>query len=144
MAEANYGKYAKYVVLGPKANQDTPEFLERSVTDIIYLDDEVIKGAWNVICAWFWPRKEPLTVIPEPHHHDQHEVVAFFGSNPQDPFDLCAEVELWMENQKLTLTKSCLVYIPGGMKHAPLKLIRIDRPIFHFSSVTETAWERKQ
>jgi hypothetical protein len=142
MAEANYGKYSKYVVTKSQP-QKLPTLPKGSVTDMAYLDDEVVKGAWNVICAWFWPRKEPLVVIPEPHFHDQHEVVAFFGSNPEDPFDLCAEVELWMEDQKLTLTKSCMVYIPAKMKHSPLKLIRIDRPIFHFSSVTEAAWVRK-
>src|SRR4030043_1350654 len=125
MAESNYGKYAKYVVLGPKPNQLTPPLPKGSVTNMAYLDGEVIEGAWNVICAWFWPRTEPLTVIPEPHHHNQNEVICFFGSDPKDPFDLCGEVELWMEDQKMTLTKSCLVFAPAGMKHCPLKLIRI-------------------
>ena len=40
-----------------------------------YLDDAVTRGSWNVITAWFWPRQEPLVVIPEPHHHEEHEVV---------------------------------------------------------------------
>jgi hypothetical protein len=29
-----------------------------------------------VVTAWFWPRQEPLAVIPEPHCHDEHEVCA--------------------------------------------------------------------
>lgn len=142
MAEANYGKYAKYVVTEPQP-QKLPPLPAGTVTNMAYLDNEVVKGAWNVICAWFWPRKEAITVIPDPHHHDQNEVVAFFGSDPKNPLDLCGEVEFWMEDQKLTLTKSGLVYIPAGMKHSPLKLIRVDRPIFHFSSVTEAEWVRK-
>ena len=61
-------------------------------------------------------------------------------SDPKDPFDLCGQVEFWMEETRMVLDKSCLIYIPGGMRHAPLRFLRIDRPIFHFSSVTEPAW----
>jgi hypothetical protein len=142
MVESNYGDYAKYVVIEPQPSK-LPPLPEGSVTNMAYLDGEVIEGAWNVICAWFWPRKEPMVVIPEPHYHDENEVIAFFGTNSEDPFDLCAVVELWMEDQKLTLTKSCLVYVPAKMKHSPLTLVKIDRPIFHFSSVTESKWIRK-
>ena len=114
-----------------------------SVTNMCYLDDTVIPGSWNVITAWFWPRTEPLVVIPDAHYHEEREVVCFYGSDPDDPFDLCGEVEFWFEDQKILLTKSSLLYVPAGMKHSPLVLNRIDRPIFHFSSVTEAAWVRK-
>jgi hypothetical protein len=143
MGDADFGGYGKYVVHGPKPNQPTPETPPGSVTDMVYLDGEVIPGAWNVICAWFWPREEPLAVIPEQHFHDEHEVVAFFGSDPEDPFDLCGEVEWYMEGKKLIFQRSCLVYVPAGMRHGPLILNRIDRPVFHFSSVTESGWIRK-
>ncbi len=142
MVESNYGDYAKYVVIKSQPGK-LPPLPEGSVTNMAYLDGEVIEGAWNVICAWFWPRKEPMVVIPEPHYHDKNEVIAFFGTNFEDPFDLGAVVELQMENQKLTLTKSCLVYVPAKMEHSPLTLVRVDRPIFHFSSVTESEWIRK-
>lgn len=102
-------KYAKYILTRPKPERTVPRLPEGAVTDIIYLDDEVIKGAFNVICAWFWPRQEPLTVVPDAHKHNTNEVVTFFGSNPDDPFDLCGEVEFWMEGERQTLTKSCLV-----------------------------------
>jgi hypothetical protein len=142
MIEPQYGKYAKYVVVNSQPAK-LPALPQGSVTDMAYVDGEVVPGAWNVICAWFWPRTEPLLVIPEAHYHDNGEVICFFGSNPQDPFDLCGIVELWMEDTKLTLTKSCAVFVPAKMKHSPLKLIKIDRPIFHFSSVTESQWIRK-
>ena len=140
MDNAGYGKYSKYVVYGPKPNQPTPPLGPGAVTDMAYLDDEVIPGSWNVISAWFWPRSDEMVVIREPHVHDEHEVVCFFGSNPDDPFDLCGQVEFWMEDQRMVLDKSCLLYIPARMVHNPLKFLRIDRPIFHFSSVTESKW----
>jgi len=50
MAES---KYSKYVLTEPKPNRPVPPLPPGTVTDMIYLDDEVIKGAFNVICAWF-------------------------------------------------------------------------------------------
>ena len=143
MPESNYGNYAKYVVTETQPAK-LPPFPKDLGTPLAYLDGEVIKGAWNIITAWVWPCREPWVAIPEPHFHDQHEVLGFFGSNPQDPFDLCGTIEFWMEDTKLTLTKSCMVYVPAKMKHSPLKVLNIERPIFHFSSVTESEWIRKQ
>jgi hypothetical protein len=133
-------KHMKYVVTELKPDRPLPPLPKGSVTDVMFLDDEVIKGAFNVICAWFWPRKEPLQIIPEPHSHDNNEVIAFFGSNPEDPHDLCGEVEIWLEDEKLTINKSCAIFVPAGMKHNPLKFNRIDRPIFHFSILTENMY----
>lgn len=133
-------KHMKYVLTEPKPNRPVPPLPPGTVTDLIYIDDEVIKGAFNVICAWFWPRKEPLTIIPEPHAHVNNEVIAFFGSNPKDPHDLCGEVEIWLEDERITLTKSCAIFVPNEMKHNPLKINRIDQPIFHFSVLTESMW----
>ena len=139
----DYGRYSQYVIQGVPPGTPLPSLPPGAVTDMCYLDDSVVPGAWNVITAWFWPRQDRLAVIPEPHHHDQHEVIGFYGSNPDDPHDLCGEVEFYYEDQRIVLTKSALLYVPGGMKHCPLILNRVDRPIFHFSSVTESAWVRQ-
>jgi len=138
-----YGEYDRFVLQTIRSDAPLPPMPAGSVTTMCYLDDAVVPGSWNVITAWFWPRTEPLVVIPEPHYHDEHEVVCFYGTNPDDPFDLCAEVEFYYEGQKILLTKSTLLYVPAGMKHSPLILNRIDRPVFHFSSVTESSWVRK-
>ena len=29
-----------------------------------------------------------------------------------------------------------MIFVPAGMKHCPLILRRIDRPVFHFTTVT--------
>jgi hypothetical protein len=63
-------------------------------------------------------------------------MIGFFGSNPEDPYDLGGEIEFWLEDEKHILTRSCLIFVPRGMKHCPLILKRVDRPIFHFSTVT--------
>ena len=100
MANEDYGNYSQFILQEISPEAPLPPMPAGSVTNMCYLDDTVIPGSWNVITAWFWPRKEPLVVIPDAHHHEEREVVCFYGSNPDDPFDLCGEVEFWFEDQK--------------------------------------------
>ncbi|MBA7695788.1 hypothetical protein ES703_104424 [subsurface metagenome] len=136
MAETKHGKY---IITGTKLDLELPSY-RRDATEIaagnhtrlIYLDEEVIKGAFYVECVWYWKGSEQPIVGAHTHPFD--EVIAFFGTNPEDPQDLCGEVELWLEDEKHILTKSCLVFVPRGLKHCPLIIRRVDRPIFHFTA----------
>jgi hypothetical protein len=137
MAES---KYAKYIVTEPRVDKDMPSFRHESDDEIrgasnriVYLDDSVIKGALYSECAWFWPGGGSDKVWAEAHTHDFDEVISFFGTDYQDPHDLCGEVELWLEDEQFIMTRSFLAYIPAGMKHCPLYVRRVDRPIFHFT-----------
>jgi hypothetical protein len=31
------------------------------------------------------------------------------------------------------IDRSSLIFVPGGMRHGPLRLLEADQPIFHFS-----------
>jgi len=143
MAETKYGKY---IVTGvkpdlnlPSYRRDAAEIAAGDHTRLIYLDDDAIKGAFYVECIWYWKGSEQSIV--EAHTHKFDEVIAFFGTNRKDPQDLCGEVELWLEDEKHILTKSCLVFVPKGMKHCPLIIRRVDRPIFHFTTMLEGTYE---
>jgi len=136
MAESKHGKY---IITKTKSDLTLPDFRREALktapntrTPMIYLDDEVLKGAFYVECVWFWKGMEKPEV--EAHTHNFDEVITFFGTNPNDPQDLCGEVEIWLEDEKHILTKSCLIFVPKGMKHCPLHIKRVDRPIFHFTA----------
>ncbi len=136
-------KYEKYIIYKPKPNRKPPEDvvlppdlnvvlppdLNEYLTTVTYMDDEYVKGSLQIDCCWFWKGSD---YGPQAHTHDFDEVLAFYGSNPEDPFDLCGEVEIWLDDEKYILTKSCAVFIPAGLKHCPLIVRRADRPIFHF------------
>jgi hypothetical protein len=136
MAETKYGKYiitgAKSDLKPPSYRRDAAEIAAGNHTRLLYLDDEVIKGAFYVECVWYWKGSEQPIVGAHTHPFD--EVITFCGTNQEDPQDLCGEVELWLEDEKHILTKSCLVFVPKGMKHCPLIIRRVDRPIFHFTT----------
>jgi hypothetical protein len=129
-------KYGKHIITKSKAGKIATD----EKTHLIYLDDDVIKGAFYLECLWFWKGTDKAEV--EAHTHDFDEVITFFGSNPEDPRDLCGEVELWLEDEKHILTESCVVFVPKGMKHGPLFIRRVDRPIFHFSSGPASKYAR--
>ena len=129
-------KYGKYIITEPKPSVwDVEEGIIKDGPDVmssvVYLDNKVLDGAFYVECSWF---RKDNKFSPPTHTHDFDEVLAFFGSNPEDPHDLCGEVELWLDDEKHILTKSCVVFIPKGLKHCPMLVRRADRPIFHFSA----------
>ena len=97
---------------------------------VLYLDDEVVKGAFYMATTWFFKAAEQYV---DAHTHDFDEVIAFYGTNPDDVYDLAGEVELWIEDEKYLLTNSFMAFIPAGVRHCPLKVHRVDRPIFHYS-----------
>jgi hypothetical protein len=131
-------KHQKYILTELRLPEDVQyrhaEYSKRA-TRILWLEDFVIKEAPSIICSWYWKGTEKEGTPS--HVHDFDEVIGFFGSDPQNPHDLGGEVEFWMEDEKYMLTKSCLIFIPKGMRHCPLRVTRVDRPIF-FLAVSTT------
>ena len=82
--------------------------------------------------AWIWPKSEKIVMEEKSHSHQFEEVVTLFGSDPENPRDLCGEVEFWMGDEKYKITQSCIIYVPKGVVHCPLIFHRVDRPIFHY------------
>ncbi len=136
MAESRYGKY---IVSELKTDRFDAEYNARYAqwaTRILWMDNKIVEGAFQMNCSWYL--RPPASPMPEGsgHTHDCDEILGFFGSNPDDPHDLGGEIELWLEDEQHIITRSSLVFIPKGMKHCPLRIRRVDRPIFHFSTVT--------
>jgi hypothetical protein len=152
MAKSKYGKYIvtelkQNIAVTPWHPAVEPAKKGRGGR-VMFLDNEVVPGAFYVDCVWFVPRPEGSTEPGdkvtiggikskggvEAHEHDYDEVIAFFGTNLENPNDLGAEIELWLGDERHVITKSCLVFVPKGLKHCPLKIKKIDRPVFHFTT----------
>jgi hypothetical protein len=132
-------KYGKYIITEVKPREVTAgwdaDFRDDEVKQVLYLDNSVLKGAFYVDTAWFFPnlakRDESQDTI-KPHSHDYDEVQAVFGTNPEEPYDLGGELEFWLDDEKHIITKSCLIFIPKGLRHGPIYWRKMDRPVFHF------------
>ncbi len=132
-------KYAHHIVQELKTKRFTPEFAAKYAqfaTRILWMDDKIVDGAFQMNCSWYL--RPPVEDMPEQHSHthDSDEIIGFFGSDHKDPYDLGGEIEFWIEDEQYFLTKTSMIFIPGGLKHCPLLIKRVDRPIFHFSTVT--------
>jgi len=140
MAETKYGKYIvtklkQNIVDAPWTNVVEPIPKEQGLR-VLWLDNEVVPGAFYLETVWAFPRgliKEPRSVA-EPHKHDYDEVLAMFGTDFDDPYELNGEVEFWLGDEKHILTKTCIIFIPRGLMHCPLIYRRIDKPIFTFTT----------
>jgi len=128
MAESKYQKYILTDLKLPEEVQARDAEYSKRATRILWLEDFVIEGAPSIISSWYWKATEKEGTPS--HTHDFDEVVGFFGSDPQNPRDLCGEVEFWLEDEKYILKNSCLIFCPKGLRHCPLRVIRVDKPIF--------------
>jgi mannose-6-phosphate isomerase-like protein (cupin superfamily) len=141
MAETKYGKYIQTqpkperTVAGEPEPKDTPDVM----TPLVYLDGQVLEGGLYAECCWF---HKPTAYSPPTHAHDFDEVLAFMGSDPENPRDLHGEVELWLGGERHILTESCMVFVPRGLEHCPMNILRAERPIFHFSTGNSTSYAR--
>ena len=133
-------KSEKYIVT-ELARPDLPLPTDKA-SRVLWLDNEVVKDAFYFECIWFWPRQEPAPDGGEEHTHDFDEIIAFFGTNPEDPHDLGGEIELWLDGEQHIITKSFLAFVPAGMKHSPLRIRRVDRPIFHLTTGPGTSYQK--
>jgi hypothetical protein len=122
MAETKYGKY--FTTYEGEQYHPLGTILSR-------LDDTVVKGSYFYFLHWVLPNPDlDFPVGHPPHIHKDAELLFHIGTNPDDPTDLGAEVELYMgpELERHVITKTTVVYIPPNFIHCPWKPLRTDRP----------------
>jgi hypothetical protein len=134
-------KTSKYVVTDlkmPEYQQSIDAQYRNYAKRILWMDESVVEGAFHMNTAWYLNAAK--TLEDRPHVHDTDEIIGFFGSDPDDPWDLGGEVEIYLEDDKHVIDRTAMIFVPAGMVHCPLVLNRVDRPIFHFTAVTGTRY----
>jgi hypothetical protein len=133
MADSKYGKYiiTDQETLPPLPDQARVVMPPGWRRGLVSNSSRRIEGAFIQSASWI-VKASPDRVWVKAHIHDFDETLNFCGSNPDDVKDLGGEIELWLEDEKFLLTKSCIVFLPKGMKHCPITIKRVDRPIFSF------------
>jgi hypothetical protein len=139
-------RYAKNIVTDTR--EYTPEEIARieemrkaspiestiEMLRLLWMDDEKVEGAlFYMECVWLWGGVTTSGTTEEPHHHDFDEVIGFIGTDPDNPHELDARMEIILGDETHFLTKSCLVHVPAGMKHCPLTFREVNRPVFFFT-----------
>ena len=147
------GTYAKYVMqdlrLPPEhASPEAVAKYERGGAKkrIHWMDGNNTPGAWQLNTSWFLaPNRAILLGSADApteqneewhtHVHDVDEMLLFNGTDPENPTDLCGEIEMMIGDEIYIFTKSTLIFLPAGLKHTVPLINRVEKPIFHFSTV---------
>jgi hypothetical protein len=134
-------KYDKYFVFEGQPSPVHPAGTYPWVP-LMRIDDGFMKGAFYFECIWqIGPTPESKAF--KPHSHDWDEYVGFFGSNVDDPFNLNAEIQFWMNDEKHILTKNCLIFVPAGVWHGPVVVNKLTKPVFCLSTSTALRYTQK-
>jgi quercetin dioxygenase-like cupin family protein len=141
MSESKFGKYIVTDLKSPYGAEFNAAYAKWA-TRVLWMDDKVVEGSFQMNVSWYLKPQTGQEPLPA-HNHDSSEIIGFFGNNPEDPYDLGGEVEFWFEDEKHTITRSSLIFVPANITHCPLILKRVDRPIFHFSTVTSSEYVMK-
>ncbi|HSW57205.1 MAG TPA: hypothetical protein VLH15_02260 [Dehalococcoidales bacterium] len=105
-----------------------------SMERLLWMDNQMVPGAEMYMeCIWLWSGETKSGLMEEPHVHDFEEVIGFISSDPDNPKELGAVMEINLGDEIHYLTQSCLVHIPAGMKHCPLTFKEVRRPVFFFT-----------
>lgn len=131
--ETKYGKY--FVEYDPK---QWPK--ERRPGVMVHMEESVMKGSNFYLIHWNTPNygKAPGDLKPQgykyaghpPHIHKYAELLISIGTNPDDPMDLGAEVEMYMgpELERHVFNRSCCIFIPPNFIHGPWRPMKTTRP----------------
>ncbi|MCL1827971.1 MAG: hypothetical protein FWG32_00585 [Oscillospiraceae bacterium] len=133
------GEYGNFIIqeLREPVGLMTPEFravYEKFSKRILWMDGNACPGAFQMNTAWYHSVPERDPIFAE-HEHGYGELIGFFGSNPGDPYDLGGIIEFSINKEAHKLTRTSLIFVPGGVAHNPLRILEVTRPIFHFSVV---------
>jgi hypothetical protein len=75
------------------------------------------------------------------HRHDHDEILGFVGSNMENTDDLGAEIDIIIDGEKKTITKTCFIHVPAGVEHGGLCFRKIDRPVFQIAMLRQDTFE---
>jgi len=148
MAETKYGKY---FITYDKEKWRWPNEMRPVMS---HMEDAVAKGSYFYLVHWVLPSEgfglrvadteiwrtqygelnekmftHPMAGHP-PHIHKDAELLFHIGTNPDDPMDLGAEVQMYMgpEMERHVFNKTTVIWIPPNFIHAPWKPLKTWRP----------------
>ena len=118
----------EYVVFsGEVTGPEIKAIPKEAQVKIACLDRSAIPGCIFTSTGWY---TAPLAVEGL-RKHASGEVLIFLGSDHDHPESLNAEIEFQIENDILTLARTCAVFIPGGAAHGNLRVKQLDKPVLY-------------
>lgn len=109
-------KYGKHIVTQLKHPNTDPQKMAKYAawaTRVLYMDQNVVEGAFQMNCSWYREPNPPDAAEMFSHTHEADEIIGFFGDNWENPYDLGAEIEFWLEDEMHLITSSAMIFVPA-------------------------------
>lgn len=133
--DGEFGKYIVQTLQEPATmGDDFKAFYKTYAQRLLWMDANVVPGAFQMNTSWYLNASDARPLFRHDEHvHTFDEMIGFLGSNPDDPYDLGGVIEIGINGELHRLTKTSIIFMPGGVKHLPLSIIELHRPILHFT-----------
>ena len=127
------GKYDHLFISGVSAEIQA----RRKYATIGFLDGSTMPGCNEY--QVFWMGEEPYgaygnkqwgEISHGPHEHKYPEVFIHLGTDKDHPWDLGAEVEMYVgpEMEKHVFNRSTIICLPAELPHGPWRVLKVTRP----------------
>lgn len=141
------GKYGKYLFTNfmevePWWYNDPTKFDKSTVTSVLSVNGTVLESEkpWYINYSWKM-KADPAGTGRQPTiHNESNTIIYFCGTTPERQWDLNAEIEFTIENEKHIINKPCAVYIPKGVKFGPISYTKVDYPVLQIYILPDTPW----
>ena len=120
----------KYIVRKPAYEVVAPTPTKnRMHPSMTFISNSLIPGVDTYLeFSWIWGIPDPDPHIMEHVHDDSNELVFHIGSDPDNPEDLGAEIEIFLDGKPIMIKKTSALYVPMQINHGPLKWKSYSRP----------------
>jgi hypothetical protein len=120
----------KYVVRKPAYEVVAPTPTKnRMHPSMTFMSNNLVPDANTYLeFSWIWGIPDPDPHIMEHVHEDSNELVFHIGSNPDDPEELGAEIEIYLDGKPLLIKRTSALYAPRKIYHGPLKWKSYTKP----------------
>jgi hypothetical protein len=140
-------KYSKYFLHELPEEQRKKGF-GRMPSMVAYTDNDIIEGS-KYFSAMIMGEEATKGAGHGPHIHQDPELLVALGTDPANPKDLGADMEMCMgpEMESHIITESTMIWIPAKFVHCPFRILKVRRPFIFIQcqyapKLTETSLKK--
>jgi len=140
-------KYSKYFLHELTEAQRKKGF-GRMPSMVAFTDADIIEGSKYFSVMWMG-EEATKGAGHGPHTHKDPELLVAIGTDPANPKDLGADMEMCMgpEMESHIVTVSTMIWVPANFIHCPFRILKVRRPFIfiqcqYASKLTETSYKK--
>ena len=111
---------------------------KEALATAVWLDNSVVEDCMFSHATWIKADCERPGLI----RYDSDVLFMCLSCDPADKEKLHADLEFWIENDKLSLTDTCYIFVPKGAAFGNIKVTNLTRPfLFYELHMTESDYK---